>query len=54
MTPRTLVSIDLRFITEESAEGMIDRVKEAVATIVGREALEEFRAKKLPIESRKP
>jgi hypothetical protein len=46
---RTLVTVEVRFVTEEDPEQLADRMREAVATIVGKEALEEFRFKKLPL-----
>jgi hypothetical protein len=50
MARRTLVTVELRFITDEDAEQLADRMREAVAAIVGKSALEEFRVKKLPLE----
>ncbi len=50
---RQLVRIELSFITEEDAEQLGDRVQEAVASIVGRRELEEFRLKTMPLEKRK-
>jgi hypothetical protein len=47
---RTLVTVEVRFVTEEDPEQLADRMRESVATIVGKEALEEFRIKKLPLE----
>ena len=50
MAAKRLVSIELRFVTGEEPEQLADRVREAVATIVGKEALEEFRVRQLPLE----
>jgi hypothetical protein len=50
---RQLVRIELAFVTEDDAEQLGDRVQEAVRSIVGREQLEEFRLKTLPLEKRK-
>jgi hypothetical protein len=50
MTGRTLVTVELRFVTGEDPEQLADRMREAVATIVGKHALEEFRMKTLPLE----
>jgi hypothetical protein len=50
---RELVRIELAFVTEEDAEQLGDRIRESVATIVGREALEEFRLKTMPLGKRK-
>jgi hypothetical protein len=50
---RQLVRIELAFVTEDDADQLGDRVHEAVASIVGREELEEFRLKTMPLEKRK-
>ena len=50
---RELVRIELAFVTEEDAEQLGDRIRESVSTIVGRDALEEFRLKTLPLGKRK-
>jgi hypothetical protein len=50
---RELVRIELAFVTEEDAEQLGDRIRESVATIVGREALEEFRLKTMALGKRK-
>jgi hypothetical protein len=50
---RELIRIELAFVTEEDAEQLGDRIRESVSTIVGREALEEFRLKTLPRGKRK-
>ena len=50
---RQLVRIELAFVTEDDADQLGDRVREAVSSIVGREELEEFRLKTLPLEKRK-
>jgi hypothetical protein len=47
---RTLVTVEVRFVTDEDPEQLADRMREAVATIVGKQALEEFRVKELPLE----
>jgi hypothetical protein len=47
---RTLVTVELRFITDEDPGQLADRVREAVATITGKDALEEFRVKTLPLD----
>ncbi len=49
---RELVRIELAFITEGDAEQLGERVRESVALIVGRDALEEFRVRTLPLEDR--
>jgi hypothetical protein len=50
---RELVRIELAFVTEENADQLGDRIRESVSTIVGKEALEEFRLKTLPLGKRK-
>jgi hypothetical protein len=50
---RQLVRIELAFVTEDDADQLGDRVREAVSSIVGRKELEEFRLKTLPLEKRK-
>jgi len=50
---RQLVRVELAFVTEEDPEQLGDRVREAVASIVGRRELEEFRLKTMPLEKRK-
>jgi hypothetical protein len=46
----SLVTVEFRFVTEDDPQQLADRIREAVATIVGRAALEEFRAKPMPLE----
>jgi len=50
---RVLVSVELRFKTENDARALGDRIEEAVRQIVGRDALEEFRVRTLPLSRRK-
>jgi hypothetical protein len=47
---RELVRIELSFVTEDDADALGDRVREAVAMIVGREALDEFRVRTMPLD----
>jgi hypothetical protein len=49
MAEKILVSIELRFTTEQDADQLGDRVREAVSMVVGREALEDFRLRVLPL-----
>ena len=49
MAGKTLVTVELRFVTGEDPEQLADRVRESVAAIVGKEALEEFRVKTMPL-----
>jgi hypothetical protein len=48
-----LVSVELRFKTDGDARALGDRIEEAVRSIVGRDALEEFRVRTLPLSQRK-
>jgi hypothetical protein len=50
---RKLVRVELAFVSEEDAEQTGERIRESVALIVGREALEEFRVRRLPLETKK-
>jgi hypothetical protein len=49
-----LVRIELSFRTtsDQDVEGYGDRIREAVRMIVGREALDEFRVRTLPLGER--
>ncbi len=44
-----IVRVELSFRSTDDAEAVGDRIRESVATIVGRQALEEFRVKTLPL-----
>lgn len=48
-----LVRIELTFKTENDARALGDRIEESVRLIVGREALEEFRVRTLPLGRKK-
>lgn len=48
-----LVRIELTFKTESDARALGDRIEESVRLIVGREALEEFRLRTIPLARRK-
>jgi hypothetical protein len=50
MAGRTLVTVEIRFVTDEDPGQLADRMREAVAAIVGKPSLEEFRVKTLPLE----
>jgi hypothetical protein len=50
MAAKRLVSVELRFVTTEDPDQLADRVRESVGAIVGKEALEEFRVRTLPLE----
>ena len=49
MAEKVLVSIELRFTADEDPDQLGDRVREAVSMVVGREALEDFRLRVLPL-----
>jgi hypothetical protein len=49
----SLVTVELRFVTEDDPEQLADRIRESVAAIVGRDRLEEFRTKPMPLEGPK-
>lgn len=54
MTARKrLVTVELRFVTGEDPEQLADRVRESVAAIVGKESLEEFRVRTMPLNGPK-
>jgi hypothetical protein len=53
MAERTLVQVEMRFVTEGDPGGLADRVRESVALIVGRDRLEEFRVRTMPLSSPK-
>lgn len=50
MPSKRLVTVELRFVTKEDPDQLGDRVREAVSTIVGKDALEEFRLRTMPLE----
>jgi len=47
-----LITVELRFKTRDDPGQLGDRIREAAALIVGREALEEFRWRAMPLESK--
>ncbi len=51
---RQLVQVELRFISTEDPNQLGERIRESVRMIVGRDALEEFRVRTLPLVERKP
>lgn len=53
MAERKLVQVELRFVTEDDHGAIADRIRESVALIVGREHLEEFRVRTMPLETPK-
>jgi hypothetical protein len=48
-----LARVELTFRTDQDPQALADRVREATSQIVGRDALEEFRLRVLPL-SHKP
>jgi len=50
---RQLIRIELAFVSEEDEDQVGERIRESVAMIVGREALEEFRVRTLPLDTEK-
>jgi hypothetical protein len=49
MAEPVLVTIELRFRTEEDPRQLGDRIRESVALIVGRDRLEDFRVRVMPL-----
>lgn len=49
MAGETLVTVEIRFVTGDDPAQLADRIRESVATIVGKDALEEFRTKAIPL-----
>ena len=50
-----LVQVELRFVTMEDPDHLGERIRESVRLIVGREALEDFRVRTLPLaETKRP
>ena len=53
MAEQVLVTIEMRVRTSDDPKQLGDRVRESAALIVGRDALEEFRVRVLPLAERK-
>jgi hypothetical protein len=49
MGEKVLVTIELRFTTVDDPEALGERIREATSLIVGRQALEDFRVRALPL-----
>lgn len=49
MAEKVLVTVELRFTTQEDPDQLGDRIREAVSMIVGRDALEEYRVRAMPL-----
>jgi hypothetical protein len=50
---RQLIRVELAFVSEEDPEQTGERIRESVALIVGRDQLEEFRVRALPLDPKK-
>jgi hypothetical protein len=50
---RQLIRVELAFVSEEDPEQTGERIRESVALIVGRDHLEEFRVRALPLDPKK-
>ena len=46
---KVLVTIELRFTTDDDPEALGERIREATSLIVGRKELEDFRVRALPL-----
>lgn len=49
MSDKVLVTIEMRFTTEEEPGQLGERVREAASLIVGKDSLEDFRLRVLPL-----
>jgi hypothetical protein len=49
---RSLVRVELAFVTEDEPGQLGDRIRESVAMIVGRERLDEFRVRSMPLDTK--
>jgi hypothetical protein len=54
MHETVLVSLEIRFTTVEEPDQLVERIRESIRTIVGREAVEDFRWRALPLEPGSP
>jgi hypothetical protein len=50
---RQLIRVELAFVSEEDPEQTGERIRESVALIVGRDQLEEFRVRAMPLDPKK-
>lgn len=53
MPDKTLVTIEMRFVTDGSTEPLADRIRESVRMIVGGDALEDFKVRSMPLAPKK-
>jgi hypothetical protein len=54
MADPVLITVEMRIRTTEDPKQLGDRLRESASTIVGREALEEFRVRVLPLVEKRP
>ena len=54
MADRVLVTVEVRFTTQDDPKQLGERIRESVTMIVGREAVEEFRVRSMPLTPPKP
>lgn len=52
MGERMLVTVEMRFVSDADTEATADRIRESVSMIVGREALEDFKVRSMPLTPR--
>jgi hypothetical protein len=50
---RSLVRVELSFVTEDDPAPVADRIRESISLIVGRERLEEFRTRTMPLDPKR-
>jgi hypothetical protein len=50
---RQLVRVELSFVTDDDEDQLGDRIRESVSNIVGRDKLEEFRVRAMPLDPKK-
>ncbi len=50
---RALVRVELSFVSEDDPEQLGDRIRESVGMIVGREGIEDFRVRSVPLDPKK-
>ena len=49
---RNLIRVEVSFVSDEEPEALGDRIRESVANIVGRQAIEEFRVRTMPLDAK--
>ncbi len=49
MREKVLVTIELRFATDDDPDQLGERIRESASLIVGKDALEDFRVRVLPL-----